>query len=448
MSPGGGGAGGTLANLVVQFTLQGKEELQKSIADVQNQNAALGNAFQASALKMQVSVQTVTKSIQDTQSQTQKTLTQVSVSINALADNTAKQNAKMQGAMKDTAEKTKDAAKQAVNLGEAFAKAANVINLALGAGVATIGGFVRQGLAMGAMGQVLSFQMERLALTITGLFRPEIQKGTELVSRFTDWINHLSDAQKAMIARLVEGAAAFGVVNLILPRLVGGIGAVIGAVKALTVAVMTGSIASGIGAILPILGTIASAMTFLLVGTERGRALLGRVAAALKPILDLVSELAAKYSHEINDAIDATVGALALIVEGTVEIVHWTAKWVERLNMALGVMEKMAEKAVLLRGVLAVALGPFGIVFDELRKIGAGLGGGKHGSRGMESRRTGGFEDLKHTYERIALASLRATSGARSPEERTATATEAMANAGLPALRAAIEHLHLSPYTA
>ena len=374
MSPNGagGGASGTLANLVVQFVTQGQKELKQSLDDIQMAIGAVVLAVQ-------------------------------------------KFNTQTIEALEKTKGKTKEAATETVKLGEAFQKAATTINVAVGAGVAVIGGFVRQGLAAGSMGMVLSFQMERLALTLSGLFRPEIQKLTDMLGRLTDWINRLSESQKKTIAYFIEGAAAALAVGLILPRIATGIKAIIVAVAGLTKAIVAGEIATGFGAILPILGLMVQGIVAFTVGTEQGRSMFRALAAAVKPVADAVKALFGEFKGDMSaignslaDGIYHAAHAMSQLVSETINFINKTGAIRETIDF---LSKSLAGWALLLKVIDVKFFGG---------KNRPAFAPAEEGSRGAEMRRGGGFESLSATYERIALAALRASSGGRSPEERTA----------------------------
>jgi len=69
------------------------------------------------------------------------------------------------------------------------------------ADVNALGGMVRQGIAASNVGQVLSFQMERLSRAIAGLFGPEIRKVIDLIGQFNTWLRQLTDQQRENIVQ-------------------------------------------------------------------------------------------------------------------------------------------------------------------------------------------------------------------------------------------------------
>lgn len=374
MSP-GGSSSVNLSDLVVQFVLKGKDELKAGVAQIQQGVAGFASAVGEMA-------------------------------------------SKMVAGMVNVAGKLMDAAGKAKDLGAAFEKAGTAINVALGAGTAAIIGFARQGLAASGMGQVLSFQMERLALTIGGLFRPEIEKLLSGIQRLTDWINSLSDSQKKAIAYWVEAGAAALAVGAILPRIVAGIGAVIGAVRALGAAIAGAEAATGIGAILPILGLVAEAFTVLMVSSDEGRTALGEIFGAFKELAAAAKELWDVL--EMDSIWQGLVTGLTTVVHWVAQLVKWVADLIKKFNELTG-----GTAGKVLGWMAAALVGPLGLIGKAIHELnGETEKKEKPGSRSMLPPRTGGFEDLGAAYKRIAVASLRATSGVKSPEERTAAGIE------------------------
>src|SRR5262245_41118854 len=64
---------------------------------------------------------------------------------------------------------------------EGAEKMGKVATYAFAALSAPLLGFIRQGMQLSIVSEQLRFQMERVALALSGLFRPEIQKVIELV---------------------------------------------------------------------------------------------------------------------------------------------------------------------------------------------------------------------------------------------------------------------------
>jgi hypothetical protein len=373
---GQGGASGDLANLTVNFVLKGFTELKATLDELKKH-------------------------------------------IETFKDSVDKFTKSAMAGMKETADKTKEAGEQAHKLQGNFEKLADTVKIALAAGVGAIGGFVRSGLAAGAMGQLLSFQMERLSLTISGLFRPEILKISEAIGKLTNWIQSLSASQKQSIAYWIEGAAAALAVSLVFPKIVTGIKSVISAVYGLGAAIATGEALTGFGALLPLIGLAVEGMTALMVGTEGGRTAMSELWEALKEV--------GSAAKELWDALN--LGPIfAAVWDGTVftiqvfgKLIQKVAELIKELKdarpMWLGFVSDMVDGAVVLAHAFRASLS------DVRAELGMKTPGGA-GSRPADMHRAGGFESLGHTYERIALAAMRSSAGMQSPEERTANAVE------------------------
>jgi hypothetical protein len=377
MSPSGAGSQ-PLANLVVQLQLQGQQALKEGL----------------DALK---------------------------ASVEAFAATAKKMGEDMGKSLDATKTKTTEATATTVKLGDAFKTLGQQINVALGAGIAVVGNFVRQGLSMGAMGQLLRFQMQRLALTMSGLFRPEIEKVTQLVEKITNWINNLTSAQKAAIAHWIQGAAAALAVAVIMPRVVAGIQAVIGTVHALGAALGLLEAETGIGVLLPIIGLLVEGLTFLMVGTDAGR-------EALSEMWDACKELGAAFMElfkamDLGDVLDSMMEGFLVVIKLVADLVRWVADLIKKMNeLSDGKFAQMLKA-----GLLALA-GPLALLGD-LKKQLFGPRAKKDENRDKDMEKLGGPESFQQTYARIARASIMATgsTGAKSPEERTADATEAIA---------------------
>lgn len=446
MSPGGSG-GQPLAELVVQFVQKGQEEIQKSVEQVQGQ------------------IQSFAAVVADLGNKMTASMTQLGAKIGGLSvavDGLGKQIA---SGMTQAAAKTKESAAAASSLGEAFARAGSAINLALGAGAAVVGNFVRQGLSASAMGQVFSFQMEQLSRVIAGLFRPELERVLDGIGRLTNWIRGLTDAQKANISRWIEGGAAALAVGVVLPRIASGFAAITAAVKGLSAVLAGGGLLGGFGALVPLLGLVAQGMAAILVGTQSGRttlagmgetaaglgsslrelmASLARLGEALAPVVNLVVEtvtpainaLAAAIKSLSSDVLlnvvkwGAAIGTFATvlgIIPRVVAAIRSVIAAVRSLNVAQTIFlalqgpkgwAQLAAGAAAAGAALAVYQGiekSAGQLKDKAAKGAAGAA--KKSNFGELERATGGFEDLQSTYKRIAQASIRATAGGKDKQQ-------------------------------
>lgn len=473
--PPGGASGGSLADLTVNFVLKGKEDVQAGVQQIQEGIAAFASAVQQLGAQMVAAMQSAATAAQKAGGMAaplaaafNQAAGQMQAALGTFGTAIAGVTAKISAGLKQATQQMHQAAGQAVqlgtaaqegggqaqgefgalgaavaavtarisagmqqlgvwlkqtakgaqDLGESFRKAADAINVALGTGIGVIANFVRQGLAASNMGQVLSFQMERLALTIAGMFRPELEKVLDGINRLTDWINSLTDAQKKSIAHWIEAGAAALAVGLVLPRIVAGVRAVIGAVTALGAAIAGLEVSTGIGAILPILGLLAEGITVLMTSTESGRAALGELWESLKELGSAALDLA--RALHLDEVWAGMVEGVKIVIGVVAQLVRWIAdlvKWLDKISSGIigkaiswGITALMGPLAVL--GRLKAELNP------EVKKQEA------PGSRDTLLRRTGGFEDLRSAYQRIAVAALRASSGMKTPEQRTAEAAE------------------------
>ena len=428
MSPGGSGGGSqNLANLTVSFVLQGQQALQQAIAAVQQQTQQVMGAVQALGSQLAGQMAAV-----------QSKVAAAGAAIGQLAKATAAGAAEMKSGFDRLVtavgqfhfdflnradavnKKTGEMKKGVEGLGAAFEKLGHTVNLALGAALAPVANFVRQGLAAGAMGQVLQFQMERLALSISGLFRPEIERVIGAVEKLTGWLSRLTEAQRATVARWVEGAAAALAVSLIFPK-------VAAAVQGLAAAFRGLLASTGIGSLLPVLGLVAQGLTAILVGTEKGRDAIYRLGEAIKPLGDALADAFKALGPDLQVALDGTIEtirSLSVVIQGVAEQVRGLTAALDRLSGSEGTLGKLWKYGTP-AGLITVVSEQFNRALEQAGLLQPAKPQTEHGSRAPDLRRPGGFEALEATYRRIAQASVRATSGARSPEERTAQNTEA-----------------------
>jgi hypothetical protein len=190
----------------------------------------------------------------------------------------------------------------------------SVMGRTFGVGILALGGWVTAGVAASSAGQMLSFQIERLARSVAGLFAPEINKLIELIGQLTDWINSLTPAQKEMIVRFVEGAAAALAVAKVAPMLIGAIGGVIGAVQMLAGAFLELDVETG--GILPVIGAIVTGLAALAIGTEVGRNGLGKLMEGIKPIADAFQQLLGAAIEGLTPILEAVSAAFGAVAEG------------------------------------------------------------------------------------------------------------------------------------
>lgn len=307
--------------------------------------------------------------------------------------------------------------------------------------------WVQAGLQASAMGQVLNFQFEQLSRTLAGLFGPEIQKLIDLVGQFVQWINNLSDQQKELIARLVEGAAAALLVAKVVPFLFSGIMMLVGGVQALVAAFVELDVASG--GILPVVGAVLTALAALAVGTEIGRSGMAELWKVIKPVVDafgaLAQTIAAQLAPIISTLADAfleVVGVVAELLPDVIELIQAGFEVlipvlqiiVSILHLLMPLIKIVVELFVAWEKVIIHQLiGPLkalAFILNQIVSLMERLGllpppralQPSTGNRGQAAPRFGGVDsDASAAYFRVAQASILATQGRRSHEDEVET---------------------------
>lgn len=215
-------------------------------------------------------------------------------------------------------------------------KVARVAQIGLAALTATVGGFVRAGLAGTGAGNMLTESLKSFSGQVASLFLPIINAVTARIQQLTEWMSKLSGKQQENIRYwIIATGVALGVLS-VFPMVVRAIQAVIGSVYQLTAAIVAGEAATGIGLILPAIGFLVAGLAALAVGTEIGRSglaalgdtladvtavplmqavrVLNQMAAALGPISDLYFEIVEALTP-FRDALVGNVGnSLTVIV--------------------------------------------------------------------------------------------------------------------------------------
>lgn len=342
------------------------------------------------------------------------------------------------------------ALKQVREGAEQIAKVATYAFATLTVGVL---GFVRAGVGASAVGEVLSFRMGELSRSIAGLFTPEIQRVIDLVQKATSWLRALSNEQRANIVHWVEAAAAALGMAIVMPRVITGIQALVGAlVSVLTV---------GTGGLLPLLGQMASLFVAVGVGgmvAEQQFApflellsalseLLKELAVAFVPVAVSVAEiltpavrglttwLKSLNVETITTAIRmlAAVGAFAAVISiipKVIAAIKAVITVMKALTLAQIIQKAMsgpagwaqlALGAAIAAGAIGAAVATFNSLDPDKMAKGAAnkaaLKGGA-GNRGELMPKLGGFESLTAAYDRIAQASVKAGLGKGTPERQ------------------------------
>jgi len=139
----------------------------------------------------------------------------------------------------------------------------------------------------------LKSALEGVGIQISEILVPHLQKLVEKLQQAVDWFANLSPATQETIVKVAALAAAIGPLLLIGGKLVGGIGAVIGAIS--TVSAALAVVTTGAAAATPAIGTLATAFTVLT----------GPVGIAVAAITGLTVAGVALYKHLSQDSIPA-----------------------------------------------------------------------------------------------------------------------------------------------
>lgn len=234
-------------------------------------------------------------------------------------------------------------------------------------------GFVRAGVGASTAGFVFRFQLERIAREVASLFLPAIKQVVEYTKQLADWLTKLTGAQQQNIARWVAAGAAMLTVSLVLPKVIAGVTALVAGIRALTVAVVGLEGSTGIGALLPVLGGLATALVAVAVGAEVGRKGLGQLWQSVKPLVEGIGKIIGQAFKALEPAFvqfSRAFEAVSSIIISLMPTVSAYAKSVGQAVVAL--LKVLAELGTLLvntlgRGVAAVA-GAFATVLTPVLK--------------------------------------------------------------------------------
>ncbi len=199
-------------------------------------------------------------------------------------------------------------------IAEGAQRAGNLITSAFAKALIGVGGFVTAGIAASAVGQQFAFVMERLARSIAGLFGPEIRKVLELLQRFSNWLDSLSNSQRAMIAHMIEGAAAMLIVGKVLPFVFAGIQMVVAGLGELAAAF--GVLDVETGGILPLIGAVVTGLVALGVGAGVAGGAFDGLFAKIDPLLKSLQDIGGRILKAIQPALDMAANLFDAIVAG------------------------------------------------------------------------------------------------------------------------------------
>lgn len=385
--------GGSLGEWVVQFSQQGIDVVQKAVDSLNAQFTALGASLTGVADLERQAWATVEKGFAGSAESAEAFKRQVGAMtagpLKELLLATIRQK-EADLASAAAKEKSAETARRSAQAYQQMAGAAGVVTGALGAVTGRVEGFVRQGLAQSVVGEILQIQFQRLSLAIAGLFRPELEKVTELVGRLRNWIEGLSESQRENLAGWLKAAAITGLVAGILPRVLAGVQALAVGFKALGAAITLSLDATGIGALLPLIGLAVGAMTAFLTTTESGKGILEELAGAFEPVLDaakqiweslqplfkvlagVLSAVLAKLGAALAAVANALTGPIAAIAGALAAALEPVGKLVAALAEGLGkAVEKLAASGYFeaIGSAIAAAVGLVGELADAFLTV-------------------------------------------------------------------------------
>ena len=237
---------------------------------------------------------------------------------------------------------------------------------------ATLSGSLTGWIVAGTQGTAIAmqfhFQMERLSRTIAGLFRPELQKLVDWLRQVTDWFRRLTPEQREQIVQWTKAALAASAVAMIMPKIVGGVQAVIGVLTQL--AGVLGIIDVETGGILPAIGMIVTALAALAVGTQAGRDALGEWWDMLKPLVGELMKVGKAIMEALAPIMPILAQVMGTVIKALVPIIQFIGKVVEGLaaiaKPIIEILGIVVGAVAELAGEIIDALSPIAEAFGEL----------------------------------------------------------------------------------
>jgi hypothetical protein len=294
-----------------------------------------------------------------------------------------------------------------------------------------VGGFVTAGLAGTGQAERLGQAMQSLSREIAGIFLPVVEKVIDGIKKVTSWFEQLSGHQQDQIMKWTAAAGAALFMLAIFPKIVTGISAVIGAIRAVTAALAAAGAASGIatGGLTTILGIVASLVAAFIgfgAASEEGfgslskliepiQAAFGRITEAAAPLFAAVDKIGELFTRLIDSAVgplNFVMGALAdvviVFVDALIVLQSVLSPVVDLLVQFLSFASELASKvANFLAPAFEAMVAPLKEAAAFLERI--GLLSRQQASTKSEPHRkpegTGGqFEDVQATFRRIQSA--------------------------------------------
>lgn len=253
---------------------------------------------------------------------------------------------------------------------------------------AGIGGWVRAGMAGTAEAQRLGMAMQLISREVANVFAPWIHKAVTFVEELGRKFRTLTASQQETIREWVKWGAIISGTMMILPRVVGGVNALVQATRALGLAragaAVTGLVrggaaagaagqaagvagAAGTAGLLGPIGLTIGAFVGLLAVTKEGRETLKNLWKAVEPIVTALGRLATSIAH-----------VLLPVIEGLSKAIAWLVNQIPGLSGG-GKGESSGGMGLAGAGAIGGALagfklgGPFGAAIGGT--VGYGIGG-------------------------------------------------------------------------
>lgn len=294
-----------------------------------------------------------------------------------------------------------------------------------------VGGFVTAGLAGTGQAERLGQALQNLSREIAGIFLPVVEKVIDGVKKVTSWFEQLSGHQQDQIMRWTAAAGAALFMLAIFPKIVTGITAVIGAIRAVTAALAAAGAASGIatGGLTTILGIVASLVAAFVgfgAASEEGfgslskliepiQSAFGRITEAVAPLFAAVDKIGELFTRLIDSAVgpltfvmNALADVVIVFVDALIVLQSVLSPVVDLLVQFLSFASELASKvANFLAPAFEAMVAPLKEAAAFLERI--GLLSRQQASTKSEPHRkpegTGGqFEDVQATFRRIQSA--------------------------------------------
>lgn len=320
--------------------------------------------------------------------------------------------------------------------GQAAQSALSKVAATVGLTSVSLTGLIAAGVASSSVGQVLTFQMERLARTLAGFMGPELRKITELLGKLINWMDQLGHATKRNIAHWIQAGGVFSGMSLIFASLTAGAAAFAGAIGTAlggpALGAVFATITTVLGAVLGTFVSITAAAATVQGGLQRLWEIIkplidtlkeagAKMAVAFEPLLPELEEIFRSFIDGLIPAVRSFAATLIDLAPTIIECVRALAAFAQMCVRVLEVWEKMSRH---LRNFLLPELRLFAMLMGKLRDNGvlpepeSRPPSTMSGSTSTLPPRLGGMESITAAWDRIAQMSIAATVG-KSPAEIT-----------------------------